>query len=120
MSTRCNIVLKTGRRFFKDIYLYHHHDGYPEGVGADLVNRLKDHFTGATVEDIANKLVKDLDDEYEITTCLHGDIEYLYVIDEEDKSLYYKPVDFGWDDDGYWQRFGKKVFLIKKGKVVNG
>lgn len=120
MSTRCNIVLKTGRRFFKDIYLYHHHDGYPEGVGADLVERLKDHFTGLRVEDIANKLVKDLDDEYEITTCLHGDIEYLYVIDEEDKSLYYKPVDFGWDDDGYWQRFGKKVFLIKKGKVVNG
>lgn len=120
MSTRCNIVLKTGKRFFKDIILYHHHDGYPEGVGADLVERLKDHFTGLRVEDIANKLVKDLDDEYEITTCIHGDIEYLYIINEKTKNLSYKEVYSYWTDDYCEQKFGKEVFLIKKGKVVNG
>ena len=61
------------------IYLYHHHDGYFEGVGNDLCERLKKcQFWHSA--NIATALVKDANDEYEITTGLHGDIEYLYKI----------------------------------------
>ena len=85
MSTRCNIIIKD---YHDRIILYHHHDGYPEGVGSDLKKYL------ATFQDwqirqhgrwkIANDLVKNNaqldDDEYEITPRLHGDIDYCYVI----------------------------------------
>ena len=39
MSTRCNVIIKEyDGNFFQ---LYHHHDGYPEGVGADLEEYIK-------------------------------------------------------------------------------
>lgn len=36
MSTRCNIIIKD--RGDRRIYLYHHHDGYPEGVGSERLS----------------------------------------------------------------------------------
>lgn len=38
MSTRCNIIIKDGA---ERIYLYHHHDGYPMGVGTELQDYLQ-------------------------------------------------------------------------------
>ena len=85
MSTRCNI--KILERFDSiPIWIYHHHDGYMEGVGADLNNRLANRRNWYAA-DIANQLVKDTKDEYEITTSQHGDIEYLYVIYCENKIM---------------------------------
>ena len=65
MSTRCNIIIKDRR---DKIILYHHHDGYPSGVGSDLKKYL------ATFQDwqirqhgrwkIANDLVKNKLGEY--------------------------------------------------------
>ena len=84
MSTRAHIRITDGRDV---IMLYHHHDGYPEGVGSYLLNFLKDrkYWNG---EEIANDLIKDKhDEEYEVTTCLHGDEEYVYVIDCDNKTL---------------------------------
>ena len=86
------------------IQLYHHHDGYPEGVGRDLKKYLAEkHPVDWDVCEIANGLVKgDLkyesqdfhgrpviktDDEYEITTCIHGDEDYVYIIDCGEGSL---------------------------------
>lgn len=89
MSTRCNIILRDENKN-KKIYLYHHHDGYPEGVGADLA-----HFVSVwnkcyyyCIEEIATIMIKGLesplygrvDNEYELTSGLHGDIEYLYIV----------------------------------------
>lgn len=85
MSTRCNIIIKD---YHDRVILYHHHDGYPSGVGSDLKKYL------ATFQDwqirqhgrwkIANDLVKNKagldDDEYEISPRLHSDIDYCYVI----------------------------------------
>lgn len=89
MSTRCNIIIKDGSDRF---YLYHHHDGYPMGVGTELSRFLGDYFKpigsfhphwyGGS---IATALVKGRafypfdkegkhDDEYEITSGLHGDM----------------------------------------------
>lgn len=93
MSTRAHIRIKDGRDLF---LLYHHHDGYPEGIGVDLKKFLsaKNYWCG---DCIANELVKSKDDdEYEITSCLHGDEEYIYVIDCNNKTL--KCYKHNWDE----------------------
>ena len=85
MSTRCNIIIKDRRH---RVILYHHHDGYPEGVGSDLKKYLS-KFEDWQIRqhgrwEIANDLVKDKaglnDDGYEVTMALHTDIDYCYVI----------------------------------------
>ena len=112
MSTRAHIRIKDGEDLFQ---LYHHHDGYPDGVGAMLKDFLKKQYKqgGWYGDNIANDLVKGKltyehtglydgkkyiksDDEYEITTCIHGDEEYVYVIDCQKKSL--KCYRHGWDE----------------------
>ena len=86
MSTRCNIIIKD--RWDRRIYLYHHHDGYPEGVGSDLkkyLSQFKDwQFRQHGAWKFANDLVKNKagldDDKYEVSMGLHSDIDYCYVI----------------------------------------
>ena len=115
MGTRCNIIVKAKG---KKITLYHHWDGYPEGVGQDLVNKLQkvfdnDYFCHWT--HIVNKLVKDREDEgYEITTGLHGDIEYLYTIDTDKKTLKFQSVGYEKDGDEWKQTFSKKYDVVKE------
>lgn len=107
MSTRCNIVIK--HKGYNDIILYHHHDGYPQGVGYDLHSRLK-KIEGCWYEtDIANGLVKDAEDEYEITSCIHGDIDYLYTIDCNTKTLKCNQIDYNLEKMS--QEVGKEVKL---------
>lgn len=87
MSTRCCVkVIKEFDSGIKEVMLYHHHDGYPEGVGYDLKNRAehwaKTHPGNSwNIDDIVNTLIKDAEDEYEYTAYNHIDIEYLYTID---------------------------------------
>lgn len=84
MSTRCNIIIKDSRN---KVVLYHHHDGYPQGIGQDL----KEYLTGFRYwygSTIANGLIKRTDCvNYEISFGVHDDIEYLYVIDCNKKTL---------------------------------
>ena len=83
MSTRCNVIVKEGK---SKVYLYHHHDGYPEGVGMTLKNYLQNcKFWYLSI--IATDLVKLADDEYRISDGVHEDIEFLYVIDCRKKTL---------------------------------
>lgn len=89
MSTRCNIVIEK-----KDdtLYLYHHCDGYPEGVGAELL-KLKDTLKrGMTPSDVYDTLVYLYGDDYEPTEGLHGDVEYVYTIklDDDDAKIIFK------------------------------
>ena len=100
MSTRAHIRIIED---YEQIMLYHHSNGYPEGVGSDLKKFLqencKDYWDNC---EIANGLVKGgvkhayksaisrkyeitPDDGYEITTSLHGDEDYIYVIDCDKK-----------------------------------
>lgn len=89
MSTRSNIVIKkTVNNEIITHQFYHHFDGYPEGVGFELLNKLNE------VSDIEDdiemyKAIMDIDDSYEAEgqLNLHGDIEYLYVIDLDDRKL---------------------------------
>ena len=105
MSTRCNVIIK--RKGYQDIILYHHFDGYPQGVGYDLHCRLK-KINGNWYEcDIANNLVKDKEDDYEITSCIHGDIDYLYTIDCDAKQL--KCNQMHYNIEKMTQEIGKEV-----------
>ena len=103
MSTRATILIREGN---DEIRIYHHCDGYPSGVGKDLKNYLNknpNRFWDAY--GIANGLIKGdcvKDDEYELTSCQHGDEEYAYLIDCKDKSITCYKVgwdEFNWDKD---------------------
>lgn len=92
MSTRSEILVKCS---FGQCKLYHHHDGYIEGVGFDLFQRFfstkeegfNRKYGTPHIDDIVNTLVKDAKDEYEVTVAKHTDIEYFYEIDVDKKTL---------------------------------
>lgn len=88
MSTRSNIIVLIDEQ---KIVLYHHHDGYVEGVGFDLVERMNRvlYNEWQNADDLLNDLLKDKNDEYEFSTAsgLHGDIEYLYEVDCEARTV---------------------------------
>lgn len=89
MSTRATIAVesKQDKEFFR---IYHHHDGYPQGVGADLVKQMDKLYADRKfwyAEEIVNHLIKLPNDEYEITSCVHGDEEYFYIIDVDHQKV---------------------------------
>lgn len=97
MSTRCNIILRTpdGAK----VYLYRHCDGYPTGAGQTIwsvVLSLSAKGYDATqthdpewrrkwIGPFAKQLMATTgnggDLHHEFTSGLHGDIEFLYLID---------------------------------------
>lgn len=91
MATRANIILDSNH--YNRIWLYHHWDGYPSGLGINLMEFLEKN--GNVVNDycrdsihLANLLIKDeKDDGYELTNDQHGDIDYLYKIDTSDRTI---------------------------------
>ena len=95
MSTRANILLlETGYR----LWIYHHWDGYPSWLGEQLMKILQKHKEHKYLDiyELANELIKNPDDEgYEITNQRHGDIEYLYVINVENKTIDCIATEFG-------------------------
>lgn len=94
MSTRANIlILETGNK----VWLYHHWDGYPAYLGAVMGEFLRDRIAGHywDASGVANVLIKGhldgdesvQDDGFELTDNRHGDIEYLYIIDMNEKTM---------------------------------
>jgi len=89
MSTRANIVVVHGESV---VFLYRHCDGYPSECGADLGAKLLacDRSAGAFLRSIVLDKYEQQSYEraarpvYELTTELHGDIEWLYVFDFKD------------------------------------
>lgn len=89
MSTRATIkVVKDGEVKYR---IYHHYDGYPEIVGAEL----KEFFSNEDNYD-ADKLWEngvddglggDISYEFEDKVEKHGDEEYEYTIDTDNKKL---------------------------------
>lgn len=83
MSTRNNIILKHGKDLFQ---IYHHCDGYWEGVGVDLLKYFTSEFEWPetiVLSDIVSEL-ESWDDQFEPEPdCLelHGDIEYAYIVE---------------------------------------
>lgn len=85
MSTRCNIIIKEKNE--DPIYVYHHCDGYPEGVGAELKKILSTKYisNNLSVKNIEYFLYN-YDNQYEETDGIHGDIEYLYILTVVDNN----------------------------------
>ena len=100
MSTRCNIIIKD--RYNEKAILYHHHDGYPEGVGHDLRGFLDKKFQGywfPWAMGLANSMVKNKcgmhDEEYEFASTIATDIEFLYVVNLKAKTVRCYRVEWG-------------------------
>jgi hypothetical protein len=79
MSTRTNVIVSMGDT--KTI-LYRHHDGYPISTGVDLVDKLRS--ASKRTEEFVIDLLTDKYESgrriYEITSGIHGDIEWAYFI----------------------------------------
>ena len=84
MSTRANIFIRNDYDDHEKVVIYHHYDGYPEGVGKDLTNILhkfsKEKHANVSKEELANYICNS-DSDYCITTPYEaGDAEYIYEI----------------------------------------
>lgn len=97
MSTRANVQIIqncAGGDAESIFWLYHHHDGYPRGLGASLLQTLNEqgilgegrNFTASGIATILLQTPEPIysdgntKNEFELTTGMHGDIEYLYTI----------------------------------------
>lgn len=110
MSTRCHILLEKNDSETK--FVYHHFDGYPEGVGEELVGLLSRYnMQNWEPAAIANWL-ENQDDLYEPDDGIHGDEEYVYVIDCDSHTLRC------YEYDGFGDGFGKECKI--DGNVFDG
>ena len=119
MSTRANIVIKNesndGKSLtsVKYVQVYHHFDGYPTGVGEEIRELLYKHFVeeqskDMSVDSLYKMFIETNTDEMYPGYCLdiatndiwdvrlHGDIEYLYVIDIDEESVFCYHLNIGW------------------------
>lgn len=88
MSTRANIKIIKGD---KVVWLYHHCDGYPEYLGHKLTDVLNSFVVKeyTRVEDIANRLFKDQEDNgFEMSANPVDGVEFMYGINLDEKMLY--------------------------------
>ena len=108
MSTRATIKIIEGE---DTVWVYHHCDGYPDGIGSDMKKYL-DTLDYWDAYDIATDLIKGKkcgatnniwtgkttpgDDGYELTSGQHGDENYGYIIDCDKKTITCYRI--GWDE----------------------
>ena len=86
MSTRCHTIVKKND---KKVYVYRHSDGYPSGAGEDLksfVEDNKDDIYNWSVNDFVVELYK-YDGGFEIDNNLHGDENYVYIVNLDTCSI---------------------------------
>ena len=87
MSTRC--MIKIYKKNSASEFVYHHCDGYPDGVGSELIKILRYY---RNVEWTPNKIANILeayDSQYENDGDVnaHGDEDYLYIINCDEKTI---------------------------------
>lgn len=76
MSTRCHIIVKENN---KETFIYHHHNGYPSGVGAKLESLLAECEHISDFNNLVDRITF-IDRGYEVDDGIHGDEEFLYTI----------------------------------------
>ena len=101
MSTRCHVIVqRTENGEMKKHYIYRHYDGYPEGAGKDLTSFLRENAeefikSGEPLTTICKKL-EDYDSRFYFEDCcIHGDEEYLYTVDFDNRTLLGERINFG-------------------------
>lgn len=124
MSTRCEIIIKdyetdkkTGKKHKWKVTLYHHCDGYPNGVGRFLMDTVYPKLVSsnnADIDVIANLLIKNREDTgFELTCYKHVDIQYRYIIDIPKKEImcYEGQYDSWESDNSRFKATGKENLL---------
>ncbi len=110
MSTRAYIRIKKDG---EDAVQFHHHcDGYPSGVGSDLVNLLRRYIGEWSPVKLGTFINKEDDDFEFIDYGPSWDHEYLYLIDcnKKELSCYYKGITSQSEDqEDYFQ--ADKLFI---------
>lgn len=96
MSTRANIVIRNDYDDKEKVVIYHHCDGYPEGVGKDLTSILQKYseneHANATKEELAN-FICNADSDFRITTPFeNADAEYIYEINSAKRHVEWERV----------------------------
>lgn len=102
MSTRANILIKDK---YDELWFYRHHDGYPDGVLPVIYKYIKLVMDGKLRDNVgqsAGWLIIFGNQEYQIdnenitdwkvgaiepTTQQHGDIDYLYTINLDERTF---------------------------------
>ena len=112
MSTRAHIIIKDENSKY---YVYHHHDGYPDGVGEDLREFLSDEGKNiSNAYEFAKKL-ENWDGSYEFENVgLHGDEEYVYVIDLSKRTYVCYDVKKHENGIDWWDIPEEEVYHCKK------
>lgn len=109
MSTRCNVIIQSrnnAQDAVESVQLYHHHDGYPKFMAFFLCRFLNDWLANEasatpSASDLSKALLavneyKYMNDDTNLTdgefeddnnNILHGDIEYLYIIDLHQQTI---------------------------------
>jgi hypothetical protein len=104
MSTRANYIFKSGRKTLATFYI--HHDGYPEGAAGYFQNAL---LLGDGMIDSPDVFLR-ANDRCESTTCIHGDIDYLYEFNIKDQTI--KVFSIGYTEDGTKERHPQEILGI--------
>lgn len=112
MSTRAHITIIGNE---ETLHMSHHCDGYPSGVGSDLVRLLK-KFNKKNWEprEVRDYICEEDDEFHSVESGLRWDQEYLYVIDCRNHTLsgYYKGISNpGEDLSDYNDGYGDKLFI---------
>lgn len=103
MSTRATI--KIVKNDCNSETLYHHYDGYPEGVGNELDMFLKKIYSNNEKVDTPTQLaqlINEYDNSYQLNETQHGDEEFAYLINMPDYTITCYALDFDefdWKDD---------------------
>ena len=131
MITRANIIIKDED---DHLFFYKHSDGYPEGTMPTLVNfinRVKEGEIRNNVCQAAGWLIvighEDYKEfqpdcgvgawrvgDYEPTTGIHGDIEYLYIIDLQKEKIVIIEDDF----ENSWELYQKGEYKAPSWSVT--
>lgn len=83
MSTRANIVIEYTDKDTNEPaehWLYHHWDGYVQGIGEEIVQAVHDYRQYLDSKHDLHYLLNEFKRSYEDTGSMHGDIEFLYRI----------------------------------------
>lgn len=82
MSTRAAIIVRDSKSEYN---VYHHCDGYPEGVGKELERVYRNCDPIDAVE--AKKRLLEYSSEYRDTNSIHGDEAFIYVVDTDERKI---------------------------------
>lgn len=124
VSTRSEILILGSSQITPDYRLYHHHDGYPSGVGKFLMDEVYPLLMSTNKlesDAIADFLVnhKD-DDEFEVSEGIHPDIEFQYLINILKKTITcYKCHYQHWEVDGHLELIILNEYDLKKFLPMN-